>query len=932
VRSGPGYDTAMRPLFIVPHTHWDREWYPPHELFRWRLVRMIDEVIEHLEAHPEYPCFNLDGQSIVIEDYLALRPEQAERLAALVRAGRIVIDPWWVQPDEFLPTGESHIRSLTRGIRFAQRLGACSRIGHCADQFGHIAQMPQIMAQLGLRAACLWRGVPDAVPGWSFWWEAPDGTRIPVLYLRHSYSNGWRLPRDPEVLVDRVREAEEGRAPGEPLLLMNGTDHSRMERHLPELLPVLRAAGYDARIATLDAYAEAMLGWGIDEVLLRGDLRSPDRSNVLPGVLSSRINLKQRDFEVQSWLERRAEPLELLAWLYGGPDGAPALRHAWSLALETSPHDSICGCSIDQTHREMLPRYDRAQQLAEAVSREALAFFAQRLSTPQPGALPLFRPVPFAPVPFEAEVPASWKVSALRLADGCVLAAASERLSEDAVLVDRTVSVRAALAHLDFLRDGRYDHRWLEEVRVELEGDTLVVTTFVGTGACVVDDEAIRAEARRLVRAGRPSRARVRVIERGLQRVRAVLPPSASIALELLAPDSAEPPATPMAADGPEVRSERFRVRLQGRGLTIADARSGLELCEAGLLIDQGDRGDEYDADILDDAVLEPSVVEFLGSAADAVRAELRYRVVLPVPRCLGPDRTARTHADLVPLAAEVRARLWHGGPWVELELTVDNPAADHRLRLAVPLPFETATVWTENQFHVTERAVSAAPWNGRSDELPVAAFPQKCFAALEHAGRGVAIFNRGPPEGEVVRLPDGRQAYVVTLLRCVGWLSRPDLRTRRGNAGPMIPTTDSQMPGVHRFTVAIAPYAGTWRSADVLPLAHAFAHPPVAVWTDAHPGPLSAPPTLITLDAPDVVPSALARSEVSGSPFIRVFSTAAEERTTELVAPWAAAAQRTNLLEELAGAPPAGVRGFRLRLRPWEIATVLLEPRSPRR
>jgi alpha-mannosidase len=153
-----------RTVYVVPHCHWDREWYQPHELFRWRLVQMIDELLDYMERHPEYVCFNLDGQTIVIEDYLELRPENEGRLRALIEAGRIVIGPWLVQPDEFLPSGESHIRSMQRGIRYAERLGGSLMIGHCADQFGHIAQMPQIMAQLGLTSACLWRGVPDSVP------------------------------------------------------------------------------------------------------------------------------------------------------------------------------------------------------------------------------------------------------------------------------------------------------------------------------------------------------------------------------------------------------------------------------------------------------------------------------------------------------------------------------------------------------------------------------------------------------------------------------------------------------------------------------------------------------------------------------------------------------------------------------------------------
>ena len=411
-----------RTVYVVPHCHWDREWYQPHELFRWRLVQMIDELLDHMEAHPEFRCFNLDGQSIVIDDYLELRPENEGRLRSLIQQGRIVIGPWWVQPDEFLPSGESHIRSFQKGIRFAERLGGSLRIGHCADQFGHIAQMPQLMAGLGLTSACLWRGVPDSVPGWSFHWESPDGTRIPVLYLRNSYSSGWRLPTDPVELIERVRRQERDRRPDEPALLMNGTDHSRIERTVPQALAAAAGRGYDFQIVTLAEYERAQFAAGIDDHVHHGELRSPDNSNVLVGVLSARMNIKQRDFRVAAQIERYAEPLELLSWLHDGPDASPALRQAWRLQLENSPHDSICGCSVDQTHREMLPRYDRAEQLARQVSRESMAHLVKRLDVPAPGGLAVFRPVPHAAAVLECEVPADWLgTTALRRPDGTAI-------------------------------------------------------------------------------------------------------------------------------------------------------------------------------------------------------------------------------------------------------------------------------------------------------------------------------------------------------------------------------------------------------------------------------------------------------------------------------------------------------------------------------
>ncbi|WBL35682.1 hypothetical protein O0235_12995 [Tepidiforma flava] len=916
-----------RTVYVVPHTHWDREWYQPHELFRWRLVQMIDELLDHMERHPEYRCFNLDGQSIVIADYLELRPENEGRLRALIEAGRVVIGPWWVQPDEFLPSGESHIRSFQRGIRFAERLGGSLRIGHCADQFGHIAQMPQLMRQLGLTSACLWRGVPDGIPGWSFWWEAPDGTRIPVLYLRNSYSSGWRLPADVEDFLERVRRQERDLRKGLPALLMNGTDHSRMEPHVPELLARAAGRGYRFELATLAEYERAVLAAGIDEVVHRGELRSPDRSNVLAGVLSSRMVLKQRDFEVACALERYAEPLELLAHLHGGPDGSPALRHAWGLALENTPHDSICGCSVDQVHREMLPRYDRAEQLAMQVARESAAHLIRRMEVPAQGGLAVFRPVQGAPAAIEADVPAAWAAfDALRLPGGEVIPFTLEPLGGGAELLREDVSPRGALRHLDFLREQRYDVHAIEAMDWELGDGHLRVTTTVGPDITVIDDEGFRAEVRSIVRAGLAETAEVAVRESERARLTAVLPPARAAGLELAVPIHGAAAGLEPAPGGRRLRSGRFDVRMSGASLRIRDRETGLDLDPALVFISEGDRGDEYNADILDDGVDEPVSVTVRGTRSTPAWQELQYTLVYDLPARLGPKRRRRSRRERVLEPVDVAVRLWRGLPLIEFRVTVDNLAQDHRLRALVPLPFEPERLLTENHFYVAERPLAPPPWNGESAEQPPTTFPQKTFAAVEAGGRGLALLNRGLPEGELADWR-GRKALALTLLRCVGWLSRPDLRSRRGGAGPTVQTFDSQCPGRHRFSFALAPYAGGWHAAGIAPLAHGWAFPPIGWATNGHEGSLGSWLPLAGLEG-DAALSAACRSGADGAPLVRVYGGPAGGRVTvDVPAAGSAAAARVDLLERnpvpLAG--EAGSRAF--DLRPWEIATIRFEP-----
>ncbi|MCK9518082.1 MAG: hypothetical protein M0R74_03480, partial [Dehalococcoidia bacterium] len=824
-----------RTVYVVPHCHWDREWYQPYELFRWRLVQMIDELLDHMEQHPEYARFTLDGQTVVIEDYLELRPENEPRLRALIEAGRIVIGPWWVQPDEFLPSGESHIRSFQRGIRQAGVLGGCLPVGHCADQFGHIAQMPQLMSQLGLTSACLWRGVPGTVPGWSFWWQAPDGTRLPVLYLRHSYSSGWRLPMEPEDLLERTRRQERARREVEPLLLMNGTDHSRLEKHVPEALARAAGQGYDYHLATLAEYEQAQLAAGIDDVSWHGELRSPDNSNVLVGVLSARMNIKQRDFQVSSLLERYAEPLELLAHLHDGPDGLPALKHAWRLLLENSPHDSICGCSVDQTHREMLPRYDRAEQLARQIARESMHHVVRRMEAQGNGALAVWRPVAHAPALLEALVPGTWTATALELPGGQIVACALEPAGSPEVLChEADVTPRGAGKHLDFLREDRFDLHSIEEMRWELGEDRVLrVETTVGDDLNVVDWATIRHEVREIAANNLADRAELTVTRSARKRLTAVLPPADAIGVQLLAPvGSAAPcpaprapcPATNAASTSPSptaveegrgegvaedggrgelpwagpgrnvIGNQFYEVRLRKSGLEVRDLRTGITIERALQFVSEGDRGDEYNADILDDAIY-ASAFRAESVAASRVAATLDFAAELTLPADLARSRTRRRRRAVERMTLAVRVTLHAALPRVDLRVDLENTVKDHRLRALFALPFEVTQAITENTFHVAERPLEPQPYNGQGDEQPPTTFPQKTFAAFEGDSLGLAVFNRGQPEGEVVRLPGGRQAYALTLLRCVGWLSRDDLRSRRGGAGPMIATPDAQMP-----------------------------------------------------------------------------------------------------------------------------------------
>jgi alpha-mannosidase len=313
-------------LLVVPHTHWDREWYQTFQQFRMRLVRAVDAVLEVLERDPSFRFFTLDGQTIVLEDYLAIRPENAERLRRLAREGRLLVGPWYLQPDEFLVGGESLIRNLQIGMRMAEPYGGAMPVGYVPDTFGHIAQLPQILRGFGLDNAVFWRGVGPEVECSEFRWAAPDGSEVLVIWLAHEtgYSNAAMLPLDPEQMMARVglvSSALKPRATSDVLLLMNGSDHLEPQAGLPAALEAtnerLRAQGMHLLLGTLPQYIEVVREGHGPLKTYRGEMRSSFHAHLLPGVYSTRMWLKQRNAACEALLTRWAEPATTWAWALG---------------------------------------------------------------------------------------------------------------------------------------------------------------------------------------------------------------------------------------------------------------------------------------------------------------------------------------------------------------------------------------------------------------------------------------------------------------------------------------------------------------------------------------------------------------------------------------------------------------------------------------
>ncbi|MGV9777003.1 glycoside hydrolase family 38 N-terminal domain-containing protein [Streptosporangium sp. NPDC003464] len=918
-------------IVVVPHTHWDREWYLPFQRFRLGLVRMLDEVLDTMAADPDYR-FTMDGQLAALEDYLEIRPERLPEVRGLIAQGRFAAGPWLILADEFLCAGETLIRNLEYGMRGAAELGGVMRVGYLPDQFGHCAQMPQILRQAGLGHACLWRGVPASVDRDAFAWVGADGTAIRTQYLPGGYGNAVALfSGPPEALADRLAAFTETMRPWRPtgpLLAMYGADHSA---------PAADITAAGLRVATLHDYVTAQDPAVTGLPAVHGELRSHARANILPGVLSARMPAKQAMARAERVVTRYAEPLAAL-WLPGSTAASKLLDMAWRRLIACSGHDSITGCGADETAQQVAARIAEAEQIGQAVVDMVSASLADRAGRDD---LVVVNPSPFPRTALVlADLPDSR--AALSAPDGGRVP--SQRLELAPTLLDETV--------MDDLTRllGRVHERelfglqivsWSASAEGLPEGPAAgsvdgpvgpgadgpagrstdasgnVFTVVVGRHATSGYDYAdLRAAVLRSA-AARPGPWRVRTLAEPVVTVAAhvtVAPLGRTVLTSAPArAAAADPPGWERPADG-TLDNGLLRVTVAADG-TLSLSSAGAEAHGVGRVVDGGDAGDTYNhAPPHTDALVDTPVrVEVESVCAGPLVSVLEIRREYAWPAGSTPQARSETTENVT---VTTRAELRAGEPYLRLEISFDNRCRDHRVRWHAPLPRPAAESFSEGQLAVVRRGLTG---EGGCGETPLPTFPAEGFVT---AG-GLAVLLDQVTEYE---LTGGELA--LTLIRSVGLLSRDRNAYRDEPAGPQLPTPAAQCPGPVATRLAVLPHAGAWHEAGLPRLAEEYRHALLAVpgsgrlpaaSPGASAGSAGAP---IAVEGAGVVLTALReRGDV-----LEIRLVAEHPSATEAVirGPFATA-RHADVLGVAGGRLEVAGGVVRLPLRPFEIATVHL-------
>ncbi|MCY2961152.1 MAG: hypothetical protein NTY35_13410 [Planctomycetota bacterium] len=878
-KGGTKAPTALR-AFVVSHSHWDRAWYLPFEGYRFQLARMIDEVLAILRDDPRFASFTLDGQTAALEDYLEVRPERRAEIAAHVASGRLVIGPCFVLPDEYLVSGEALVRNLQRGLATVREFGGECRDGYMPDSFGHVAQMPQILAGFGLRSFLFMRGVSEelfARAGVEFAWEAPDGTRVLGLYLRGGYDNAallghpekWgnfrgRVPEVP-LAAQRLKEAVDqlkGHARSGVLLLCNGSDHLMPQREIPDLLASAKSElpRIELLHSTFGAAVDAVLASRKDFTVHRGELLGNAHHPILSSTWSARIDMKVENHEVQDLLEKHAEPLAAALGPRAGREHAARLDRAWRDLLLTHPHDDVCGCSVDSVHEDGRFRLRQARHAATAVVHDALRALALRTGfTRKDGIEVLGVHNPH----FEA-----WSGTV-----ACIVQWPSALSDEDLdtlALIDpdgKPVRVHVERLEADAFTAHHLDYR---------RGALLSVEFAAKLPAC-------------------------------------------GIAFYQLVRGAPGPQGFDDVVAGGVIENENLRVEARHDGsLAILHKASGKRLDGALIYESRSDRGDLYSFG--PDAETDPAWSTGKGIAKvqawrSATAAHMSISIVWKLPWIEPKER------ELLALRIETLVRLEDGSARLEFETMLDTELTNHRVRVLLPLPAGTKSLTTDQAFALVQRERTAevtpeqAPdrWKGYPGELPYTTQFSGTFVHAADPEAAVVVAHRGLHEHEIVDAPAGSNTrgefLALTLWRGVGTISREGGRIRRCQAGPSLATPDAQRPPIGlvvRSAWEVVP--GTETQARVAARAATFAHPPLAeqVWIGAHERGgserISARRSFLRCDDPRVALSAL-RVEADGVVLVRVWNRSPETVRTTL-----------QLGPDIAGPrPPKSARRVRL-------------------
>ncbi|PLR85042.1 alpha-mannosidase [Bacillus canaveralius] len=761
----------MKKVHIVPHMHWDREWYFTTEESRILLVNNMEEILETLENDSDYPYYVLDGQTAILEDYFAVKPENKERVKKLVQEGKLIIGPWYTQTDEMIVGGESIVRNLLYGIKDSEQFGSYMKIGYLPDSFGQSSQMPQILKGFDIKYSIFWRGTSErhGTDKTEFYWEADDGSKVLVQLFPLGYAIGKYLPEDEEKLQERIDKyftiLDQG-ATTENIILPNGHDQMPIQKNISTIIEKLSKL-YPDREFFLSRYENvfAEIEKSSDLPTLKGEFLDGKYMRVHRSIYSTRMDIKAANARIENKLANILEPLASVAYSLGFEYHHGLIELIWKEIMKNHAHDSIGCCCSDKVHQEIFNRFTLAEEKVD----QLIEFYKRKIVD---------------------SIGTEWNY---------------DRLTAFNFLPYVRDEVMTATVISKF-----HSFKLLNEEEEEIEFEVLKSE--------IIDPGLID---RQIVHYGNYDP----FIKYTVQLRDSI--PSLGYKTYFVVEDTRKKEPTLCSADS--VCTDFFDITVNSNGsINIYDKKINQTFEQVLLLENGGDDGDEYDySPLADEQLLYNDHVK----AAIEI-TENRYTSFIDIQYTLAvPESLEHRKQKVVNSSVDVHIVLTvpKHKPIIEVKFEVVNHARDHRLRALIPTGIASAFSVADNQFGIIKRKVydeAMEVWEEENwDERPDSIYPMLSFTGLRNQQHGVYILTNSTREYEIVG--EEYDTIAITLFRSIGVLGKEELLRRPGRpSGIKLPTPDSQMLGKLTLDFAISIQKGADSEVNVGRLAKEYLTP----------------------------------------------------------------------------------------------------------
>lgn len=727
-------------VHIVPHMHWDREWYFSAEESRILLVNNMEEILTRLENDEDYLYFVLDGQTVVLEDYLDVKPENRERVKKLVQQGNLIIGPWYTQTDEMVVGAESIVRNLLYGLKDSAEFGKAMMIGYLPDSFGQSEQMPQIYNGFGIKRAIFWRGISEynGTTKSEFNWQSIDGSQVTVLAMPLGYAIGKYLPSEKEALKKRMDanfQVLDKRAQTPHILLPNGHDQMPIQQNIFAVIEKLKEL-YPERNFFLSSYEklfDALEEYKDSLETVQGEFLEGKYMRVHKSIYSSRMDIKSMNTRLENRITNILEPLASIAYTLGFEYHHGLIERIWKEILKNHAHDSIGCCCSDKVHREIMERF----RLVAEKTDQLMHFYMRKIvdampNEPHQDKLTVFNLLPY-------------------------------RRTEviEAVVISKEKSF--------VLVNGQGEPVDYEIVQQEILDPGLIDRQIVHYGNF---DPFVKYQIR----------FQDEVTAMGYQTYQII-------------PGKYTPLKAPEQMS--RLENEYYQVTFNPNGtMKIYDKELKKWYRNVLLVEDRADDGDEYDWSPLKDdfLVTNRNITAKIdiqnGQFVDM--AEIKYD--LPIPKDLISRKQRKTDSIM---GVRFTIALRKGKKRIDIEASFHNQAEDHRVRVLFPTGYCSRFSVSDHQFGSIERKVvepTIEIWEEeRWQERPDSINPMLSYVGLHNTQEGFAVLSNSSREYEIVGAD--YDTIALTQFRSVGVLGKPDLLRRPNRpSGIALPAPDSQM------------------------------------------------------------------------------------------------------------------------------------------